>query len=88
MRLSIDEDQQRRKSISSLSSPQLKATQAFSLKVLTYNTWGIPISPLAEERHEAIVAELFGGGESSYDIVAFQEVWHVRERTILMKGSC
>ena len=63
------------------------SSHGFTMRVLTYNTWGIPISPMATKRHEAIAEELFGGGESSFDLIAFQEVWHVRERDILINGA-
>ena len=70
--------------MSTRDSPE---NNSFKLRVMSFNTWGIPISPLSLKRHEAIGKMLFGDGRNGWDVVAFQEVWHKRERKILRQAA-
>ena len=59
----------------------------FTLRVLTLNTWGIPIAPLCFARHEAMARALFAENAGRWDVFTFQEVWHVRERRVLVDAA-
>ncbi|KNC51333.1 sphingomyelin phosphodiesterase 2 [Thecamonas trahens ATCC 50062] len=49
-----------------------------SVRVLSANMWGVPTSPLVRKRLRTLGAVL-----ADYDLIALQEVWHVRDRALV-----
>ncbi|XP_053396496.1 putative neutral sphingomyelinase [Mercenaria mercenaria] len=56
------------------------------IKVLTLNCWGVPVPFVCKNRKERFLAIGTEVGKSSYDIVAFQEVWHKGDFEILKRN--
>ncbi|OQR93219.1 transmembrane protein [Achlya hypogyna] len=56
------------------------------IRVLSMNVWGIPVTPYCTERATAIGAILNEKAES-WDIITLQEVWHRREKRIIVNAA-
>ncbi|ETV92144.1 hypothetical protein, variant [Aphanomyces invadans] len=54
-----------------------------SIRVLSMNVWGIPVSPHVLERAAAI-GRMLEARSTEFDIVTLQEVWHRREKNIIL----
>lgn len=88
----IDKPLRRAEELAEAAKPKPKPrTAAAELRILSHNTWGIPISPFCHERHVALCKALFGASEQRcccrYDIITLQEVWHRRERELLIREA-
>ncbi|OQS05974.1 transmembrane protein [Thraustotheca clavata] len=56
------------------------------IRVLSMNVWGIPVTPYCTERATAMGAILKEKAED-WDIIALQEVWHRREKRIIVNAA-
>jgi hypothetical protein len=63
---------------SSIRTPQRKRT----LRVLSHNVWGLPISPKVNERLRHVLAIL-----DDWDIIVLQEAAHQREVQLIVEGA-
>ncbi|CAK4084581.1 unnamed protein product [Aphanomyces euteiches] len=72
--------------------PTFKSTKVHSadspltIRVLSLNVWGIPVSPYVIERAAAI-GRMLEAKSDEFDIVTLQEVWHRREKNIILKAA-
>ncbi|RHY18630.1 hypothetical protein DYB25_004848 [Aphanomyces astaci] len=57
-----------------------------SIRVLSLNVWGIPVSPHVLERAAAI-GRMLEARSGEFDIVTLQEVWHRREKNIILSAA-
>ncbi|TMW62320.1 hypothetical protein Poli38472_009813 [Pythium oligandrum] len=62
------------------TSENASANQDVRLRVLSLNAWALPIAPKCTER----AVEIANAIQEGYDIVTFQEIWHRRERNIII----
>jgi len=54
--------------------------QQVELRVLSLNAWGLPVAPKCTER----AAEIASAISSDYELVVLQEIWHLRERNLII----
>ncbi|EGZ10082.1 sphingomyelin phosphodiesterase-like protein [Phytophthora sojae] len=54
--------------------------QSVRLRVLSLNAWGLPVAPKCTER----AAEIASAISSDYELVVLQEIWHLRERNLVI----
>uniref|UniRef100_A0AAV1U174 Endonuclease/exonuclease/phosphatase domain-containing protein n=1 Tax=Peronospora matthiolae TaxID=2874970 RepID=A0AAV1U174_9STRA len=54
--------------------------QQVKLRVLSLNAWGLPVAPKCTERAVNIANAI----SNAYDLVVLQEIWHVRERNLII----
>ncbi|KAJ0403082.1 hypothetical protein P43SY_009149 [Pythium insidiosum] len=63
--------------------PTWSNTADCRLRVLSLNAWGLPVAPHCTER----AVEIANAIDDSFDIVVLQEIWHRRERNIIIWGA-
>lgn len=56
------------------------AKEATRLRVLSLNAWGLPVAPKCTER----AIEIANAIENGFELVVLQEIWHRRERNIII----
>ncbi|ETK82784.1 hypothetical protein F441_12157 [Phytophthora nicotianae CJ01A1] len=57
--------------------------QNVKLRVLSLNAWGLPVAPKCTER----AAEIASAISSDFDLVVLQEIWHIRERNLVISKA-
>ncbi|KAI9916511.1 hypothetical protein PsorP6_017182 [Peronosclerospora sorghi] len=56
--------------------------QHVKLRVLSLNAWGLPVAPKCTERVVQMASAI-----SSYELVVLQEIWHIRERNLIISKA-
>ncbi|KAF1313139.1 Sphingomyelin phosphodiesterase-like protein, partial [Globisporangium splendens] len=54
-----------------------------TIRVLSLNAWGLPVAPKVTER----AIEIANAIEGEYEIVVLQEIWHRRERNLIISRA-
>ncbi|KAF0694389.1 Aste57867_14729 [Aphanomyces stellatus] len=74
--------------VPSFETTKVHATDGspLTIRVLSLNVWGIPVSPYVIERATAI-GRMLEAKSDEFDIVTLQEVWHRREKNIILKAA-
>ncbi|GAB9464787.1 Sphingomyelin phosphodiesterase-like protein [Globisporangium polare] len=53
------------------------------IRVLSFNAWGLPVAPKVTER----AVEIANAIEGDFEIVVLQEIWHRRERNLIISRA-
>ncbi|OWZ15939.1 Sphingomyelin phosphodiesterase [Phytophthora megakarya] len=57
--------------------------RSVELRVLSLNAWGLPVAPKCTERAVEIASAI----SNDYELVVLQEVWHLRERNLVISKA-